>query len=408
MNCLNDGTLRARFDNELTGVELEETNQHLASCDRCRGEFEKMAKEAAHMQGSLAFLAPPAASPNDAMEAYSLFRYQVAEASRKKSSWFRSLLAPRWRPVWGLAAAALVIATLVGFGPAGAWAQRVLALLRVQKIAVVSIDPSTLMSGSEPDARPYRLINQFISDNVVVTMDPGKPDVVPTVANASQLTGFRIRTLGSFGAPQRLQVTGEAAFQMNLNRARVQALLEEVGRTDIQVPQAADGALIAVHIPRTVVSMYGDCPIGRSFHKSSASPSHDEAMMEYKMRHLEARSNGNCVYLLQAPSPTVSLPPDLNMSEIAEAGLQLAGMDQSEAHAFCQTVDWSSTLVVPVPRNSSSSEKVSVDGVEGTLITETMPQADHYSLLWTKNGVIYSLIGRGSSSEALNLAASIQ
>ncbi len=65
----------------------------------------------------------------------------------------------------------------------------------------------------------------------------------------------------------------------------------------------------------------------------------------------------NCVYLVQVPSPTVSVPPNLNMAEIAEAGLQLAGMTASEAHAFCQTVDWSSTMVVPVPRNSSTFER---------------------------------------------------
>jgi len=103
----------------------------------------------------------------------------------------------------------------------------------------------------------------------------------------------------------------------------------------------------------------------------------------------------------------VSMPPDLNMAEIAEAGLQLAGMSPGEAHAFCQTVDWSSTLVIPVPRNSSSYEKVKVDGVEGTLIAETVAQSNRYSLLWIRNGVIYSLMGWGDSGQALNLAASL-
>jgi len=111
---------------------------------------------------------------------------------------------------------------------------------------------------------------------------------------------------------------------------------------------------------------------------------------------------------VQAPSPTVSVPPDLNMSKIAEAALGLAGMSPAEAHSFCQTVDWSSTMVVPIPRNSSSYETVAVDGVEGTLITETFPQGNRYSLLWIKNGVIHSLIGHGNSSDALTLAASLR
>jgi hypothetical protein len=125
------------------------------------------------------------------------------------------------------------------------------------------------------------------------------------------------------------------------------------------------------------------------------------------MERLAGINNVNCVYLIQAPSPTVSMPPDLNMAEIAEAGLQLAGMSPEEAHAFCQTVDWSSTLVIPVPRNSSSYEKVKVDGVEGTLIAETVAQSNRYSLLWIRNGVIYSLMGWGDSDQALSLAASL-
>ena len=83
-------------------------------------------------------------------------------------------------------------------------------------------------------------------------------------------------------------------------------------------------------------------------------------------------------------------------------------MSPAEAQSFCQTVDWSSTLVVPIPRNSSSYETVTVDGVEGTLITETLSQGNRYSLLWIKNGVIHSLSGHGNSSDALSLAASLR
>src|SRR2546427_5170947 len=57
-------------------------------------------------------------------------------------------------------------------------------------------------------------------------------------------------------------------------------------------------------------------------------------------------------------SPTVSVPPDLNMSDIAEAALELAGMSPAEARSFCQTVDWSSTLVVPIPRSEEHTSEL--------------------------------------------------
>jgi hypothetical protein len=406
MTCLHDGILRSRLDGELDGSELEAVNQHLAGCADCRSRCEKLSTETARTQQLLASLASKEGEPSPAA-AYVRFSAQFETVREHQPSWINRLFARRWRPVWGLAAAAVAVAVLIGVGPVRLFAQKVLAMLRVQKIAVVSIDPTTLMSGSEADSRPYKLINQFFADNVVITMDPGKPEVVPTVTKAAQLAGYPIRTIGNLGAPQRLEVNGETAFQMTVNRDRIETLLGEVGRSDIRIPESANGALIAVHIPKIVFSMYGDCPVRRRSGDSNPQSRADE-LAERKMERMADTKNTNCTYLVQAPSPTVSVPPELNMSEIAEAALELAGMSPGEADSFCQTVDWSSTLVVPIPRDSSSYENVSVDGVEGTLITETLPPGNRYSLLWIKNGVIHSLMGRGSSSDAMTLAASLR
>ena len=106
----------------------------------------------------------------------------------------------------------------------------------------------------------------------------------------------------------------------------------------------------------------------------------------------------------------MSVPPDLNIAQVAEAGLQLAGMSADAAHAFCQTVDWTSTLVIPIPRDATSYQTVEVDGVQGTFINR--PQWGRrpagYNLLWVKNGVIHSLVGRGESATAVALADSLQ
>src|SRR5262249_28682148 len=152
----------------------------------------------------------------------------------------------------------------------------------------------------------------------------------------------------------------ETAFQMTIDRDRVATLLDEIGRSDIQIPESANGALIAVHIPKTIISMYGHCPVRHRV--TSDSQSQAEHLAERKMERMANIKDTNCTYLIQAPSPTVSVPPDLNMSDIAEAALELAGMSPAEARSFCQTVDWSSTLVVPIPRNSSAYETVTVDG----------------------------------------------
>lgn len=402
MTCIDEGVLRAHLDSELPDDELAKVNEHLATCSECHARLEKLRVEANATQGLMAMLAPAADSVVNPAEGYKQFRGQLVPAE-EPASWITRLFAPSWRPAWGLAAVAAVVAILLSVNPVRAWAQRVLAMLRVQKIQAVSVDPSTLMSSSEPDSRAYKLVNQFVADSVVMTMDPGKAQVFSGVSQASQFVGYPIRTIGSLAAPGSVEVHGDTAFQMTLNRDRVQSLLEGIGRSDIQIPQAADGALIVVHIPRNVVSIYGDCPV-----RQANGNAHAESEIDRKMARMADARYANCVYLIQSPSPTVSVPPNLNMAEIAEAALQLVGMSPAEAHSFCQTVDWSSTLVVPVPRNTSSYETVPVDGVEGTLITDTASDGTRYSLLWVKNGMIHSLTGRGNSSEALSLAASLR
>lgn len=406
MNCIHDGILRAYLDSELPETEVAAVEQHLASCNGCRAEFEKIKTERTRAEGLLSMLAPSeeGIAANTA-NAYARFNSRRA-SDEAVTSWVGGLVSARWRPAWGLAAAALLVTVCVTVTPVRTWAQRVLAMLRVQKIAVVTIDPSTLMSNAEPDSRPYKLINQFFADNVIVTMDPGPPQMVTAPSKAAQLAGYRVRTIGGLGAPQHIQVSGETAFQMTINRERVETLLDEVGRSDVRIPESANGALIAVHIPKIAISMYGDCPVRQG--STNPNQSREEALAERKMEHLAAMKNENCTYFIQAPSPTVSVPPDLNMPEIAAAALELAGMSPAEARSFCQTVDWSSTLVVPVPRNTGSYEKVTVDGVDGTLITQNFPQGTRYSLLWIKNGMIHSLAGHGSSSDALTLAASLR
>ncbi|HWF90658.1 MAG TPA: zf-HC2 domain-containing protein [Terriglobales bacterium] len=397
MTCLNDGILRAHLDRELSSSEMEEVERHLEGCADCRALSGKLQAENASAQNLLSALASSGDEKGtDPATAYAQFRTQFM--TRKSKTLRERLFAPRWRPVWGLATVAILVAVLVGVGPARLWAQKVLAMLRVQKIAVVSIDPSILTRNNEADPQSYKLINQFFSDNVIVTMKAGKPDRFSSVNEAAQKAGYPIRMISDLGAPQNVLVSGETAFQMTVNRDRLETLLSEIGRSDIQIPESADGALIAVHIPKVSVSAYGDCPANEEAGTRNAQPQTPHAHKAYP----------NCILLVQAPSPTISVPPNLNMAEIAEAALELAGMGPSEARSFCQTVDWTSTLVVPIPRNSSSYEPVTVDGVAGTLITETSERGNRYSLLWVKDGMIHSLMGQGSSSDAMNLAASLQ
>jgi hypothetical protein len=223
----------------------------------------------------------------------------------------------------------------------------------------------------------------------VVTIKPGEPLTVPDAATAAANVGFKVDTLDSLGAPQHVEVEDEAAFHMTLDTDRIRAVLEEAGRSGIRVPDGLNGSVVAVHVSKGVRITYGTCIAGPADGKSSAE-------------------DQTCTRFLQIPSPTVSVPPNLDMQVLAEAGLQLTGLSAAQAHGFAETIDWSSTLVIPVPQDKASYQTVPVDGVNGTLI-EWAPGSyrGSYALMWLKNGVVHSVTGRGSPDRTLAAVANL-
>ena len=407
MNCASDGTLRARVDGELSGPDLKELDQHLATCAVCCNRMDALAQEATRTQTELALLRP---SPNqcgsDVQAAYRQLQARARAEGTARPSLLARLFVPGWRPAWGVVAVVCAVMAILSFSAGRTWAQRLLGMLRVQKITVVPVDFSAPPSGSR-EQEANKLLSQMISDEVVTLKEPGKPQIVADAKTASVQAGFRVRSATTnLGAPQQIVVRGESAFQMTLNRDRIAAILQEVGRSDIELPNAINGATVSVHIPSSVLQLYGDCKnevaaIARMEQNNGGPANRDTGRLV---------SNEGCINFGQVPSPAVAVPPNVNIADLAQAGLQLAGMSAGEARSFTQTVDWSSTLVIPVPRNISSYQKVPVDGVEGTLIQTDgrNGRSPRYGLFWVKNGIVYSIHGRGSADQGLLLASSLR
>ncbi|MBV8570784.1 MAG: zf-HC2 domain-containing protein [Acidobacteriaceae bacterium] len=382
MSCPDHGALRTFIDGEVTGEEMLAVARHVQSCGPCHTRAQLIQRRAGSVQEKLAAL--PGNSAVETRAAYDRYIHAYGEPSARPAGWAAQFV-PRWiHPALGGAALAAVLLVVMSFSPARTWAQKILDMLRVQKIAVVPVDLTAINAQSGNGHQ--QVIAQFISDNVVVTMKPGPAAPASDAAAATQMAGFRVRELESLGTPAKVRVNGEGAFQMTLNRDRIQTVLEQAGRSDVQIPESMDGALVAVHVPKMVRLDYGNCEANDS--ASASQP---------------------CIHFTQVPSPTISVPPGLNLAVLAEAGLQIAGMSAAEAHTFAQTVDWSSTLVIPVPQGGGSYRTVSVDGVNGTLI-EYAPHGNfvgRYELMWVKNGIVYSIGGKGTSEQALVAAASL-
>jgi hypothetical protein len=170
-----------------------------------------------------------------------------------------------------------------------------------------------------------------------------------------------------------------------------------MGRGDIQLPEQLDQAVIEVDVPPAVTTTYGDC-------QTRASGLPEEA------KQVRQNFSGEgCIGFIQLASPTVNAPDDLDVNQLGEAFLRLSGMSEAEAKQFSQKINWSNTLVIPVPTTHTRVEDVQVDGVTGTLVRED-PDSDHpeYVLIWAKNGLVYAISGAGDSSQAVQMANSLK
>ncbi len=288
----------------------------------------------------------------------------------------------------------LILALVFAFPSTRALASELLNLFRVQQVQVVPVD----FTGLEQLTGDGALGNQFtelISDSVDMQQEPGEPVQAASADEASQLAGFTVR-IPSGMTPSQINVTGGAAFSMTLDRTKAQTLLDEAGRSDLVLPASVDGAEISVDIPASVSVAFGTCPKPGS----GVSGNNEQSTTE--------RRYPDCVILAQIPSPSVNAPADLDIEALARIGLEFTGMSPEEAAELTSTVNWTSTLLVPIPRNAAIHEQVSVDGVTGTLIQRSSDESPQFALLWVKDGIIYAISGLGTNSQqAIEMANSL-
>ena len=388
---LTDGELRAALDGELKGQQL----QHLQSCTDCQARQSQLRAENAQIARQLAFLAHADQSVPEEQKAWNRFSQELV--IKKETSMFKKWFA---FPVVRFGTAALLILALVlAFPGTRALAGELLSLFRVQHVTVVPVD----FTGMEQlNGAVGQNISQLISESVTMQKEPSDPVNVASADEASQLAGFNVRAPEG-QAPSRISVMSGAAFTFTIDRAKAQALLNEAGRGDLVLPDEVDGTDVSVNIPSSVSFAFGTCP-----EPSNESEAKREMKRETETSGSPGRAYKDCIIFAQIPSPEVSAPASLDIAKLAQIGLEFTGMTAEEAAQFTSTVDWTSTLLVPIPKNAASYQQVTVDGVTGTLIERPSDDAPQFALLWIKDGIIYTLGGLGSNSQrALEIANSL-
>ncbi len=384
---ITDGEIRAYLDQELPLKEITRIKTHLETCPVCQRKSKSIKNESELVTSSIASLRLSASvKAHSSHEALKL----LENRSQKKESltMLKKIFSPQYRIAWIALAVIAILAIAFAFPDVRVAANNFLSLFRVQQFTVVQFDPEDVQN----DLGSSSHFEQMLSEDVQIE-DSGEPFEVTDAAEASAETGIPVRLPSDIEGEQKLMVIPGGRITFDINLSRVEMLLNEIDQGDIELPPELDGSQVSMEIPTVAVASYGDCNI--PINTPGTDP--DDPSI----------NNSECTTLHQMVSPTISAPPDLDVTQIGEAFLQLVGMSPQEAALFSDTVDWTTTLIVPIPRYSTSYQEVFVDGVSATLILQ-QDYVPRYMLLWVKNNIIYALSGPGDSSTALAIASTLK
>jgi len=385
---IDEGLLQAFRDEELSPADEARVTAHLAECDICRQALESARSRAGDTVARLQILDSGSVLPT-AASVRSRIQERI-ETNMEMTNMWQTAFSRKYRPIWASLLVVVVAVIVLTVPPVRALAGRLLYMFRAQEIQTVYVDGQKLEQQMQK-LRSSPEMAQILSKDLRVEPKGERHEVSSTV-QASQEAGIQIRApKGVEAAKWYVQPGAKISMEVDLNRVR--AVLDEMGNADVVLPPGLDGAKVNFDLQASVVGFFGDCSGGAGFGSPEDPPT--------RRRNL----GPGCFMLTQVLSPTVSAPGGLNIDEIATPLLQVMGMSEAEAKEFSQTVDFTTTMLVPIPRNVSSAETVSVDGVKGNLILHSGSQ--RFLLIWIKDEVIYSVNGVGDKEKALEIGNSL-
>jgi hypothetical protein len=387
---LTDGELRAYQDNQSGSEVRRAVEEHLSTCAVCQKRALDLSQRSHQVEDHLAAIAPMEGP--SARLAYSHLQNLILE--KENHSMFEKIFSRRFRFAWAALGVIAILAIALAFPEVRAIADSFLGLFRVQQFSVVQIQsenlPQELGSSSQ---------FEYMLSNDVHIEETGKLQEVADAAEASALAGIPVRLPEGMDTVPTLMLQPGADISFTIDLPLVKALLQELGQGDLDLPASLDGASVEMTLPSAVAAGYGDCKMD-SQADLQTNPDPEGPSLP---------ALNDCITLVQMASPTISAPPELDVTKIGEAYLQILGMPPEEAAQFSSTVDWTTTLVLPIPRYGTNYKDVTVDGVKGTLIQQKFDNRQgQYALIWVKDGILYALTGQGDGEKAMDMAAMIK
>ncbi len=372
-DCYDDGALRAWLDGEAGELAGAVLSAHLAGCAACRARLDALRARAALAERHLAAPAPPDAPAARARFWAAAVPFESSDEERRTPMYTQP------RPLrgarrWYAALAAIAVAlALLALPPVRAAADQLVSILRVQNVVFMPVSQERIQQ-----------IRQLNSDHENLLI--GTPEVVGTpaaerqVASAAEAAAMLDFTPGDIGTlPQNVRPVGYTVrdgetVRATVNVAAARQLLSMLNITDVTLPDALGSAPIEATIGGTLQTRY--------------------------------TSGSATLTLYQGRSPTVKLPDGVDMAQLGKAALRVLGVEPAQADALSRQIDWSSTLLFPIPADVRDIRTVTINGAPGLLVGEQRDGRRGFRLYWQQGGRFYLLDGTGRVNDAdLILAA---
>lgn len=291
---------------------------------------------------------------------------------------------PRHAPPlrWAAApAAVLVLGAALTLPSVRAGAEVFLDLFRVVNFTPVSVQTGrleTLLGRQEID------LPKILGEQTDTLRKPGPQQVVSSPAAAGALADMPIRLpmwLPAGFEIERTAVLPSQAWRFTANAGKLQGVLDSLGIRDVSVPASVEGQIVTASV----------APIVRIAYR-----------------------NGNQRFLVvESRQPVISLPQGINLPNLADIAFRVLGVGSDEAYRFAQSIDWRTTLIVPIPADAAVFRKVNVQGHSGLLVISTRKAARgrlpvESRLIWSTGDQVFALIGNLSPTELFDIAQSFQ
>jgi hypothetical protein len=304
-------------------------------------------------------------APRPARQALAQFKQQLGQEMPHQPWYWRFTDMFKQRKYAFATAMVMFLIVLFAFPGVRAAASDFLGLFRVQKFAPISVSPQQL-------AMLEQIAEQGLVPGELEMIDePTEPQKVESLDAAAASAGFFPRSFADLGQPENIMVMQGGSGRLTVNLANARAILEAAGIDPLLLPDSLDGQPVDATLYASVDQSWADGTM-----------------------------------LMQTPSPQIDYPDDVDPTVLGEALLQILGLSPEEAHAMAQEIDWTSTLVVPVPQTAFTFSEVRVDGTSGMALTSI--QDGQSGLVWQKDGVVYFLTAPGSTEDLLKLADSLK